>query len=48
MLICFGMIWNYDKISKWNKKYSKICALSKKIGFSKFDRKKMTYWGNYK
>jgi len=29
MLTCFGMIWNYDKISRLNKKFGKICAFTK-------------------
>jgi len=29
MLTCFGMIWNYDKFSKQNTKFGKICAFSK-------------------
>jgi hypothetical protein len=29
VLTCFGMIWNYEKISKQNTKSSKIYALSK-------------------
>jgi hypothetical protein len=29
MLTCSGMIWNYDKISKWNTKASKIYAFVK-------------------
>jgi len=29
MLTCFGMIWNYDKISRWNTKSGKICAFTK-------------------
>jgi hypothetical protein len=29
VLTCFGMIWNYDKISKWNTKFGKISAFSK-------------------
>jgi len=29
MLTCFGMIWNYEKNSKWNTKSSIIYALSK-------------------
>jgi hypothetical protein len=29
LLTFFGMIWNYDKFSRWNTKSNKICALSK-------------------
>jgi hypothetical protein len=29
MITCFGMIWNYDKFSRWNTKSGKICALWK-------------------
>jgi hypothetical protein len=39
MLTCFGMIWNYDKFSRWNTKFSKICVVLKKK-ISKFDCKK--------
>jgi len=29
VLTCFGMIWNYNKFSRWNTKSGKMCALSK-------------------
>jgi len=29
VLTCFGMIWNYDKFSRWNTKFGKMCILSK-------------------
>ncbi len=45
MLTCFGMIWNYEKISKQNKKFGKICALSKKIIFPNLIVKKKRHIG---
>jgi len=49
MLTCFGMIWNYDKFSRWNTKSEKIYALSKIcISPNLIVKKKKTYWGNYK
>jgi hypothetical protein len=36
MLTCFGMIWNYNKISKQNTKFGEIYALSK-IHISTYD-----------
>jgi len=49
MFTCFGMIWNCDKFSKWNKKFHKICKLSKILIYSKLIVKKhMAHWGNYK
>ncbi len=49
VLTCFGIIWNYDKFSRWNTKFGKNCALSKiHISPNLIVKKKMTYWGNYK
>jgi hypothetical protein len=49
MLTCFGMIWNYEKNSKQNTKFGKICALSKNLIYSNLIvNKNLTYWGNYK
>ncbi len=46
MLTCFGMIWNYDKLSRRNTKSGKIYALSKIWIFTKLIVKaNMTYWG---
>jgi hypothetical protein len=36
MLTCFGTIWNYDKFSRQNTKFSKIYILSKIRIYSKF------------
>jgi hypothetical protein len=45
VLTGFGMIWNYEKISRQNTKFGKICAFSK-IGISsKFDWKKTWHIG---
>jgi len=49
VLTCFGLIWNYEKISKQNTKYGKIYALLKKnISPNLIVKKHMAYWGNYK
>jgi len=48
MLTCFGMIWNYEILKKWNTKSGKIYALSKICISSNLIVKKMTHWGNYK
>jgi len=37
MLTCFGMIWNYDKFSRQNTKFSEIYILSKKVIYCKID-----------
>jgi hypothetical protein len=45
MLTCFGMIWNYDKISKQNTKSGNFFAFSKFCIFSNFIVKKKWHIG---
>jgi len=40
MLTCFGMIWNYDKFSRWNIESEQNLCTFKNSYFSKFDCKK--------
>jgi hypothetical protein len=45
----FSMIWNYDKFSKWNVEFGKICTLLDNSIYSRrVNRNHVIYWVNFR